>query len=608
MCGIMGFTSKDNAVEAVLGGLSKLEYRGYDSAGLGCFKDGKLHSIKEKGKLHCLKEKIETMGGIISSCAIGHTRWATHGEPSEVNAHPHGTENVLIVHNGIIENSERIKEMLRDNGYDFTSGTDTEAAAKLIDFCFASSKDPIRAIRQSLDLIGGAYAIAAIFKGFDDRIYAFRKDNSLVCAKNEYSTFLASDVLAITDYTHEYYEISEGEIAILSPKAIEFLGADDKKTEKTARFVEKAEKDFETENFEHFMLKEISEEHEAVRRTVESSVSEEGIKLGNLTEDVVKKAEMVHVVACGTAYHAGLVGKRFIENLSQIPVRVYYASEFRYTSPILKKNDLVIAVSQSGETADTLGAMRHAKKLGVRTFAIVNEDNSALRRESDCAFVTKAGREVSVASTKAYHVQLAAFMLVALKFALVKKTILYSEADRLFHILLNDVPDKIKNASEQKSRCEELAKKYMNSKNMFFIGRGVDVAQSREAALKMKEISYIHCNAFAAGELKHGSIALVEEGTPIVAIVTQKATFDKMISNIREVKARGASVILIVSENMQVPHGIANDVIYLPETAEEIFMPFVCATVTQLLAYYTSVNLGHDVDKPRNLAKSVTVE
>lgn len=605
MCGIMGYTGNQNAVKKVLEGLTTLEYRGYDSAGIGYFCGDNLCAVKEQGKLYCLKNKISSMGDLESSCAIGHTRWATHGQPSDANAHPHGTENVLVVHNGIIENSDQIKKLLADNGYTFSSSTDTEAAAKLIDFCYASSKDPIRAIRQSLDLIEGAYAIAAIFKGFEGKIYTFRKENSLVVATCGEGSFVTSDVSAFSECVDEYYELNQGEIAMLYDKGITFLSPSDKEVKKEAKKLSSGKEKIHKENFEHFMLKEIFEEDEAVKRTIESG--SKGYLLKNLSDDIVRNAENIHIVACGTAYHAGLVGKRFIESLAKVPVRVYYASEFRYTEPILRKGDLVIAVSQSGETADTLGAMRYAKYYGIHTFAIVNVRDSALYREADSVFVTEAGKEVSVASTKAYHVQLAAFALVALKVATVRRMLISAEADRLLSVLLTDVPSKIKRATEFSRHFESVAKKYMNSRNMFFIGRGVDVAQSKEAALKMKEISYIHCNAFAAGELKHGSIALVEKGTPVVAIITEMSTFDKMKSNIMEVKSRGASVILITSENTQVPSGLANDIIYLPET-EEIFMPFVCATATQLLAYYTSLNLGHDVDKPRNLAKSVTVE
>ena len=606
MCGIIGYTGTENAIPIVLRGLSALEYRGYDSAGIGYFQGGKLCSIKEQGKLYRLREKIDTIPGINSTCAIGHTRWATHGEPTDVNAHPHGTENILLVHNGIIENCEQIKNLLRDNGYDFLSATDTEVAAKLIDFCFVSSKDPLRAIWQALDLIEGAYAIAAIFKGHPGEIYAFRNDNPLIAVVGKESACVASDVAAVTEDAKEYFAIDQGEIALVSQGKVQFVTSDGKTIVKKPQKVELGSIDASKENFEHFMLKEIFEEPEAIEKTVSKAVSNGAIQL-NIDEQKLKGFENIHIVACGTAYHAGLVGKGAIESLARVPVRVYYASEFRYTEPILGDKDLVIAVSQSGETADTLGAMRLAKYRGIYTFAIVNAQDSALCREADSVFVTEAGREVSVASTKAYHVQLAALYLMAIKLAVVRGSLPFQEADRLTHALLNDIPSKIQNAIANRERCEAVAKKYMDSGNMFFIGRGIDVAQSKEAALKMKEISYIHCHAFAAGELKHGSIALVEQGTPVVAIITSKNTLGKMVSNLQEVKARGAHIIAIVAESTPIPAGLANDIIYLPD-AEELFMPMVCATATQLMAYYMSVNLGNDVDKPRNLAKSVTVE
>ncbi len=606
MCGIIGYTGRENAIPIVLDGLSALEYRGYDSAGIGYFDGDSLCSIKEQGRLYRLREKVEAMPGLHSACAIGHTRWATHGEPTDANAHPHGTENVLLVHNGIIENCDRIKNLLRDNGYDFSSATDTEAAAKLIDFCFASSKDPLRAIWQALDLIEGAYAIAAIFKGFEEKIYAFRKDNPMVAVVQDTGACVASDIAAVGEGAEGYFAIDEGEIAVVSPGKVLFVTSDGKETFKNPVKIESEASAVSKENFEHFMLKEIFEEPEAVEKTVSKAIDGGVISL-NIDDQKLKSFENIHIVACGTAYHAGLVGKRVIETLARVPVRVYYASEFRYNEPILGAKDLVIAVSQSGETADTLGAMRLAKYKGIYTFAIVNVADSALCREADSVFITEAGREVSVASTKAYHVQLAALYLTALKLASLKGSLPMQELSRLTHVLLNDIPGKIRQAIDNRERCEAVAKKYINSQNMFFIGRGVDVAQSKEAALKMKEISYIHCHAFAAGELKHGTISLVEEGTPVVAIITSKATLGKMVSNMQEVKARGAHVIAIVSEATAIPPGIANDIIYLPD-AEEIFMPLVCASATQLMAYYMSLNLGNDVDRPRNLAKSVTVE
>lgn len=607
MCGIIGFTGKENAVPVLIHGLKALEYRGYDSAGVGFFEGEKIRIIKENGRISDLEQKLSKEKEINTQCGIGHTRWATHGEPTVKNAHPHGTENVIIVHNGIIENSEKIKNLLRDNGYLFESDTDTEAVAKLIDFCFASSKDPIRAIRQSLDIVEGSFAIGALFKGFEGRIYGFRKDNPLIAAHYNGGSFLTSDISAVSEYASTYYEIEEEEIVIANKEEITFVAFDGKEYKKESKPIAHTEESIKDEGFRHYMLKEISEEPFVLKKTVEEALGEGTISLGNMTTDEIKRIGRIHIVACGTSYHAGMIGKFVIEKLARIPVNVCYASEFRYQNPVTDEDDLVIAISQSGETADTLAAIRLAKLSGLKTFAVVNVAESALAREADNVFLTKGGREVSVASTKAYHVQLAAMFLVAFKFSGVRLAVSADEISRLIHLLINEVPDKIREISHRREYCESIARRYMGASNMFFIGRGADVANCMEAALKMKEISYNHCEAYPAGELKHGPISLVTKGVPVVAVITNKDTVDKMLSNIREVKSRGADVIILATESINIPAGIANDIIYLPET-EEIFMPFVCGTATQLMAYYTALNLGHDVDKPRNLAKSVTVE
>ena len=607
MCGIIGYTGKENAVSRLLHGLKALEYRGYDSSGLAFFNKGELKFIKEKGRISELENKVERFGKIDTQCGIGHTRWATHGEPSVKNAHPHGTDNVLVVHNGIIENYDEIKSFLRSAGYEFISDTDTEVAAKLIDFYFVRTKDPAKAISDALEVIKGAYAMCAIFKGFEGEIYAFRKDNPLIVSPSGEGNFITSDVSAVLSYTNKYYEISEGEIAKVTKDLITFTSDGKEVKDKVPSKAEWSAHTADMTGFEHFMLKEISEEAAALERTLASGVSEGKISLGNLGDEIIRNCTGIHIVACGTAYHAGLIGKSVIEKMARVGVNVYYASEFRYIDPVLNDNELVIAISQSGETADTLGAMRLAKLKGMHTLAIVNTEGSALAREAHSVFITKAGREVSVASTKAYHVQLGALYLIALKFASVRLTLPSDEISRLTYELVNMVPDKVREAFKQKEQCEYVAKKYIDQKNMFFIGRGVDRAQCEEAALKAKEISYIHCEAYAAGELKHGTISLIEEGTPVVAIITSRATADKMVNNIQEVKARGARVILFVTQGIDIPQGIANDIVYLP-CMEEVFMPFVCGTATQLMAYYMAVQLGNDVDKPRNLAKSVTVE
>lgn len=607
MCGIIGYTGKENAIPRLLHGLKALEYRGYDSAGIAFFNKADLKFIKEKGRISELENKVESFGKIDTHCGIGHTRWATHGEPSAKNAHPHGTDNVLLVHNGIIENYDEIKTFLRNTGYEFTSATDTEAAAKLIDFYFRHTKDPLKSISDALEVIEGAYAMCAIFKGFDGEIYAFRKDNPLTVCPSREGNFITSDVSAVLGYTDKYYEIAEGEIARVTGDSIIFTSGGKEIKDKMPQRADWSALKTDRDGFEHFMLKEIFEEPESVEKTLASAVSEGKISLGSLSDEIIRNCAKIHIVACGTAYHAGLIGKAVIENMARVGVNVYYASEFRYINPVLNENELVIAISQSGETADTLGALRLAKLKGMHTFAIVNTEGSALAREAHSVFITKAGQEVSVASTKAYHVQLAALYLVALKLASVRLTLPSDEISRLTYELISKVPDKIREAIEHREQCEYVAKKYVDGKNMFFIGRGMDKAQCEEAALKAKEISYIHCEAYAAGELKHGTISLIEEGTPVVAIITSTLTADKMVNNIQEVKARGARVILFVTQGIDIPRGIANDIVYLPRT-EEIFMPFICGTATQLMAYYMAVQLGNDVDKPRNLAKSVTVE
>ncbi len=607
MCGIIGFTGTENAVPKLMQGLEQLEYRGYDSAGIAFFEGSKLKFIKEEGRISNLQKKIDSLNTINTNCGIGHTRWATHGEPSAKNAHPHGTENVLIVHNGIIENYDEIKKFLRVNGYEFQSGTDTEAAAKLIDFYFLQSRDPVSAIRKSLDIIKGAYAVCALFDGFENRIYAFRKDNPLIVAPSDKGNFITSDISSVLRYTNKFYELSEGEIAVAGKECVNFICRDGTQSDKSLCTAHWGADKTEKTGFEHFMLKEIYEEPESISRTVSFALSEGKISVGNLSDEHIKKIQRIHIVGCGTAYHAGLIGKAVTETLARVSVNVYYASEFRHINPILEENELVIAISQSGETADTLSALRLAKLKGLHTLAIVNNEASALAREAHSVFHTKAGPEISVASTKAYHVQLSALYLIALKFSAIRGTLSADETSRLAHVLLNDVPDKIRETLSHKARQQGIADKYMNEKNMFFIGRGIDRAQCQEAALKVKEITYIHCEAYPAGELKHGTISLIEDGTCVVGVITGTGTYEKMINNIEEVKARGARVILFVTEGLNIPSGIANDIVYLPKT-EEIFMPFICATATQLMAYYMSLKLGHDVDKPRNLAKSVTVE
>lgn len=610
MCGIIGYTGNENAVPKLIKGLSSLEYRGYDSAGIAFFENGEIGVVKAEGKLDNLREKLSKLNRHIdTTCGIGHTRWATHGEPSDVNSHPHGTENVYIVHNGIIENYAEIKEFLQKSGYSFESTTDTEIAAKLIDFYFLNTKEPLAAVNKAVDMLGGSYAIGALFRGYEGKIYAFRKDNPLIVSPSDIGNFITSDISAVLKYTNKFYTLEEGETAIVSQGEIEFVSQNGGKITKELSEAHWDVACAEKGGFEHFMLKEIHEEPDVLKKTIGPRISPYGIDLGvkSLTDDRLRDFERIHIVACGTAYHAGLIGKNIMEKMARVPVNVYLASEFRYSSPILSKRDLVIIISQSGETADTLAALRLAKEEGVYTFGIVNVVGSTIARESDSVMYTYAGPEIAVASTKAYAVQLASMYLIAIKLASVKGKISSLEEKRLADILFNDVPKKVTRAIAMAPICENAAKNNVKAHSIFYIGRGVDYAQSCEAALKAKEISYIHCEAYAAGELKHGTISLIEDNSPVVAFITNKFTMDKMISNIREVKARGAEVTLFMTEGMSVDDGIADSIISVPET-EEIFMPIICAPLFQLTAYYMSYNLGIDVDKPRNLAKSVTVE
>lgn len=610
MCGIIGYTGNENAIPKLIEGLSNLEYRGYDSAGIAFFEKGSMNVIKAEGKLINLKERISGIKRHIDTmCGIGHTRWATHGEPSDVNSHPHGTDNLYIVHNGIIENYALIKEFLLGKGYEFVSDTDTEIAAKLLDYYYTRSSDPIEAISKTTEKLTGSYAIGVIFKGLEGSIYAFRKDNPLIVAPAETGNFITSDISAVLKYTNKFFSMQQGEIAVVNEKQILFFTMDGHKITKELNEARWDVSSAEKGGFEHFMIKEIHEEPDVIKKTVRPRISSFGIDLGvkSLTDDRLRDFDRIHIVACGTAYHAGLIGKNIMEKLARIPVNVYLASEFRYMNPILTNKDLVIIISQSGETADTLAALRLAKDEGVYTFGIVNVVGSAIARESDCVMYTYAGPEISVASTKAYAVQLASMYLIAIKLASVRGKISQAEEKRLADILSADVPDKVQRAISMAHICEKAAKNSIKAHSIFYIGRGVDYAQSCEAALKAKEISYIHCEAYAAGELKHGTISLIEEGSPVVAFITDLNVMDKMVSNIREVKSRGASVTLFVTEGIAVSDDIADNIISVPKT-EEIFMPIICAPLFQLTAYYMSYHLGIDVDKPRNLAKSVTVE
>lgn len=611
MCGIIGYTGGENAVPKLLEGLSALEYRGYDSAGIAVF-DGNaaLKVVKSKGRLALLEDKINRLAEKLSgSCGIGHTRWATHGEPSDVNSHPHGTPRVYIVHNGIIENYAELKAFLIGKGYVFESETDTETAAKLIDYHYVQTGNPEDAMNEAARMLAGSFAIGAVFARHPGVIYAMRKDNPLIIAVSERGNFIASDIPAVLKYTNAYYRIDEGELAVITAKDVTVFSAEKKPVEKT---LEKADWDIEAAEkggYPHFMIKEIHEEPDAIIKTLRPRVKNGMPDFGvpELTDEKLASFERIHIVACGTAMHAGLIGKFAAESLARVPVNVEIASEFRYKNPILGKHDLAIIISQSGETADTLAALRLAKQNGVYTLAIVNVAGSSIAREANSVIYTWAGPEIAVASTKAYTVQIAVMYLFALRLAYACGKLDEGKVKAYVTELLEIAPKMIQKALDAEPECAKIAKKYKNENDIFFIGRGADYALSMESALKLKEISYIHCEAYAAGELKHGTISLITDGTPVFALANYAGLYEKMISNIKEVRARGARVILMCTEDAEVPENVADDILRVPAMSE-LFMPIPTATLSQLIAYYTSLYLGCDVDKPRNLAKSVTVE
>lgn len=607
MCGIIGFTGGENAVPKLLDGLNALEYRGYDSAGLAVFDTQKgLCTVKSKGRLAVLAQRL-AQEPLYGFSGIGHTRWATHGEPSDINSHPHGTERVRIVHNGIIENYAVLDAFLRGKGYTFSSETDSERAALLIDHYYVQTGDPFAALERAEAEFVGSFAIGAVFAEHPGEIYALRKDNPLILAASDTGYFIASDIPAVLKYTNRICRLEEGTIARLSPDGLEVRRSGktiDVTFETVAWTLEAAEKG----GFKHFMRKEIDEAPEALVNTLRPRIRDflPHFELETLGARL-SQLERIHIVACGTAMHAGLIGKNAIETLARIPVDVEIASEFRYKNPILHKNELVVLVSQSGETADTLAALRLAKKRGIATLALVNVPGSTIAREADEVLYTYAGPEIAVASTKAYTVQTGLMLLFALRLALATGRETEEHVAALTEELFTVVPEKIRAALAMEEDCARLACRLKRHHDIFFIGRGADYALGMEASLKLKEISYIHCEAYAAGELKHGTISLVTDGVPVFALATDSALFEKMISNMREVRARGAYVVLLCDEKATVPADAADEVLHVP-TVSTLLMPLVSATLAQLIAYHFALELGNDVDKPRNLAKSVTVE
>ena len=606
MCGIVGYVGKRNAQNVLLDGLEKLEYRGYDSAGVALALDGGIRVVKSKGRLAELRKKLELQALAESGCGIGHTRWATHGEPSDVNSHPHSTPRVSIVHNGIIENYGILKERLIAKGYTFESETDTEVLVKIIDSCYEG--EPLQAIHEALSMVRGSYALAVLFRDFPDTVFAVKRESPLIVGWGEGENFVASDIPALLKYTRRYSILEEGDLAVVTREGIRFYN---EFAEPVEREVLTADWDMEAAEkggYPHFMLKEINEQPAAITATVSPRV-ENGLpdlRIPELSDEKLRGIGTIHLVACGTAMHAGMVGKSAIEALARVPAEVDIASEFRYRDPILNKNDLVIIISQSGETSDTLAALKLAKSRGVPVLAIVNVVGSSIARAADYVLYTYAGPEIAVASTKAYMVQMCVLYLFALRLAYARGAQTEAETRRLTAELLR-ASEVIKPRLADCEQIKYLASRFVNTQSCFFIGRGFDYSLSLEGSLKLKEISYVHSDAYAAGELKHGTISLITDGVPVIALATQKKVYEKTISNVKETKSRGAKVLLFTTKDAVVPDGVADYVVRLDDY-DDLLMPLQLIVPLQLFAYYMAVLRGCDVDKPRNLAKSVTVE
>ena len=612
MCGIVGFNGSHQAAPILLEGLSKLEYRGYDSAGLAV-RDGDAPTqiVKAKGRLRVLSEKTNGGQALPGCCGIGHTRWATHGEPSTENAHPHASDDGLVigVHNGIIENYQELREKLLRKGYTFVSQTDTEVAIKLIHYYYLKyDRDPIGALSRAMVRIRGSYALAVLFGDRPGLIYAARKDSPMILGVSDGESYLASDVPAILKYTRSVYYIGNLEIGVLAPGSVEFYNIDGDRIEKEPVEIKWDAEAAEKAGYEHFMIKEIHEQPKAVRDTLNSAIKDGRIDLSEagLTDDMLRDVREICIVACGSAYHVGVAAKYVIEDLARVPVQVDVASEFRYRDPILNEGTLVIIISQSGETADSLAALREAKSRGVRTLGVVNVVGSTIAREADSVFYTLAGPEIAVATTKAYSTQLIACYLLAVQMGFARGT-LDGAAYQALIDEMQTLPDKIQRVLEDKERIQWFAAKFAAARDIFFIGRGIDYAISLEGSLKMKEISYIHSEAYAAGELKHGTISLVEDGTLVIGVTTQQRLYEKTLSNMVEVKSRGAYLMGLTSYGNYSMEDTADFTVYVPRT-DPHFATSLAVVPLQLLGYYVSVAKGLDVDKPRNLAKSVTVE
>ena len=606
MCGIVGYTGGKDAVPVLLYGLNKLEYRGYDSAGVAVFSNGEVNVRKCKGRLAVLEESLKKLP-FSGNLGIGHTRWATHGAPSDINSHPHTSSenNISIVHNGIIENFRELKEELESLGINFVSETDTETVAHLINHFYKQGNDLLESVMKAVKKVEGSYALGVICKDYPDTIIGVRKDSPLIVGLGEDENFIASDIAAILNYTRNVYLLDEQEVAVVTKNSIEIYDKNKKPVKKEVFKVNWDIAAAEKGGYDYFMLKEIHEQAKVVRDTLSPRLKDNGILLDGIETDM-NKINKIYMVACGTAAYASQIGRYLIESICRVPVHADIASEFRYNNPIIDENTLVIVVSQSGETADTLAAMRLAKSKGSRVIAVVNVVGSSIAREADDVLYTMAGPEIAVASTKAYSAQVAAMYLLACHFGLQMNKITMEEYASLKEEL-EKLPQFIDIILTRASRIEEFSSKYLNAKNVFYIGRGMDYLTCLEGSLKLKEIAYLHSEPYAAGELKHGPIALLEDSTLVVGIVTQEHVLDKTISNLEECKARGARILIIANEGNDAINNVADDVFYIPKTSS-LFAPILSNIPQQLFAYYMAVGLGNDVDKPRNLAKSVVVE
>lgn len=608
MCGIVGYFGKREASPLLVEGLSKLEYRGYDSAGVAILKEGNLEIAKCKGRLSCLEEKLKD-SPLHGTIGIGHTRWATHGQPSDVNSHPHsnGKKTISVVHNGIIENYISIREWLISKGYEFTSETDTEVIPQLIDYYYDG--DLVKAVMKAVSKMEGAYAIGVVTTHEPDKMVAVRKDSPLIVGLGKDETFIASDIPAVLNQTRDIYLLEDKEFVIITKDGVKIINEDEEVVNKEVYHVTWDADAAEKGGYEHFMIKEIHEQPKAIKDTMTSRiVLGQPIKLDDIhiTKEQINKLNKIYIVACGTAYHAGVVGKYVIEKLARIPVELDIASEFKYRDPILDENSLMIVISQSGETADTMSALRLAKSKGARVIAVTNVVGSSASREADDVLYTWAGPEIAVASTKAYVTQLIAMYIIGLFFAQNKETLSNEEIEEIKAEIL-ELPGKAEKALECKEVIQKMTSKTSMQKDMFFLGRGLDYAVAMEGSLKLKEISYIHSEAYAAGELKHGPIALIENGTIVIALATQEELYDKIVSNVQEVVSRGAKVYMIAQEGHSEVQKTINSAIYIPKVMD-LLSPVIAVIPLQLFSYYMAIEKGCDVDKPRNLAKSVTVE